>query len=148
MSLGMIVTRLAWIAHKLVSSKRPTRYISEASWSAKTSVDWKRRSAMLIFHNNLMNKTLEWSLADEELSALLVLVDFAYRHSSWSVTMGLFDQGLWWRAAYEELRLQSTCGRFASYEPCIRSSTETIWNEIPAVHRKPKSALECLRRHG
>ena len=25
MSLGMMVTRLAWIAHKLVSSKRPTR---------------------------------------------------------------------------------------------------------------------------
>ena len=25
MSLGMIVTRLAWMAHRLVSSKRPTR---------------------------------------------------------------------------------------------------------------------------
>jgi len=25
MSLGMIVTLLAWIAHRLVSSKRPTR---------------------------------------------------------------------------------------------------------------------------
>eukprot|EP00966_Prymnesium_polylepis_P296906 6859373-Prymnesium_polylepis.1 len=25
MSRGMIVTRLAWIAHRLVSSKRPTR---------------------------------------------------------------------------------------------------------------------------
>ena len=30
MSFGMIVTRLAWIAHRLVSSKRPTRYASEA----------------------------------------------------------------------------------------------------------------------
>ena len=29
MSFGMIVTRLAWIAHRLVSSKRPTRYASE-----------------------------------------------------------------------------------------------------------------------
>ena len=28
MSLGMMVTRLAWMAHKLVSSKRPTRYAS------------------------------------------------------------------------------------------------------------------------
>lgn len=31
MSLGMMVTRLAWIAHRLVSSKRPTRYASLAS---------------------------------------------------------------------------------------------------------------------
>merc|ERR1719446_380188 len=37
MSLGMIVTRLAWMAHRLVSSKRPTRYASEASCSATTA---------------------------------------------------------------------------------------------------------------
>ena len=30
-SLGMIVTRLAWMAHKLVSSNNPTRYASAAS---------------------------------------------------------------------------------------------------------------------
>jgi hypothetical protein len=45
MSFGMIVTRLAWIAHRLVSSNRPTRYASQASWSASTASDWKRRSA-------------------------------------------------------------------------------------------------------
>ena len=37
MSLGMMVTRLAWMAQRLVSSKRPTRYASEASWSARTA---------------------------------------------------------------------------------------------------------------
>merc|ERR1711902_220527 len=31
MSLGMMVTRLAWMAHKLVSSNSPTRYASLAS---------------------------------------------------------------------------------------------------------------------
>ena len=31
MSFGMMVTRLAWMAHKFVSSKSPTRYASEAS---------------------------------------------------------------------------------------------------------------------
>ena len=46
MSLGMIVTRLAWIAHKLVSSNRPTRYASDASCSAITADDWKRRSVL------------------------------------------------------------------------------------------------------
>jgi roadblock/LC7 domain-containing protein len=39
-----MVTRLAWIAAKLVSSKRETRYASAASWSAMTAEDWKRRS--------------------------------------------------------------------------------------------------------
>ena len=34
MSLGMIVTRLACMAHKFVSSKSPTKYASAASWRA------------------------------------------------------------------------------------------------------------------
>ncbi|XBH97546.1 hypothetical protein VPH35_127201 [Triticum aestivum] len=46
MSLGMMVTRLAWMAQRLVSSKRPTRYASAASWSAETAEDWKRRSVL------------------------------------------------------------------------------------------------------
>ena len=46
MSLGMIVTRLAWIAQRFVSSKRPTRYASAASWSARTAEPWKRRSVL------------------------------------------------------------------------------------------------------
>ena len=39
-----MVTRLAWIAARLVSSKSETRYASDASWSAITADDWKRRS--------------------------------------------------------------------------------------------------------
>ena len=42
-SLGMMVTRFAWIQHKLVSSKSPTRYASEASWRASKAPVWKRR---------------------------------------------------------------------------------------------------------
>ena len=34
MSLGVMVTRLAWRAHKLTSSSRPTRSASAASWRA------------------------------------------------------------------------------------------------------------------
>ena len=37
MSFGMIVTCLACIAHKLVSSKRDTRYASHASWRQVTA---------------------------------------------------------------------------------------------------------------
>ena len=46
MSLGMMVTRLAWMAARLVSSNRPTRYASAASCSASTAEDWKRRSVL------------------------------------------------------------------------------------------------------
>ena len=40
MSLGMIVTYLAWIAHKLLSSNRLTRYALLASCNAIMAVPW------------------------------------------------------------------------------------------------------------
>ena len=46
MSLGMIVTLLAWMAQRFVSSKSPTMYASAASWRARTAWDWKRRSLL------------------------------------------------------------------------------------------------------
>ena len=45
-SFGMIVTLLAWIAHKLVSSNKPTKYASDASCNAKTAEDWNRKSVL------------------------------------------------------------------------------------------------------
>jgi hypothetical protein len=39
-----MVTRLAWMAAKLVSSKRETRYASAASCRAMTADDWNRKS--------------------------------------------------------------------------------------------------------
>merc|ERR1712072_1370432 len=44
MSLGMMGTRLAWMAQRLVSSKSPTMYASAASWRARTAEDWNLRS--------------------------------------------------------------------------------------------------------
>merc|ERR1711907_614739 len=41
-----MVTLLAWMAHKLVSSKRPTMYASAASWRARTAEDWNLRSVL------------------------------------------------------------------------------------------------------
>ena len=40
---------------------------------------------------NLTDQPLEWQLADEELSALLVTPDLTEGDSSWPVTMGLLD---------------------------------------------------------
>ena len=58
MSLGMIVTRLAWMAHKLVSSKSPTRYASAASCSARMACDWKRRS---VLKSCAISRTRRWN---------------------------------------------------------------------------------------
>ena len=57
-SFGMMVTRLAWMAHKLVSSKRPTRYASDASWSANTAVLWKRKS---VLKSCAISRTRRWN---------------------------------------------------------------------------------------
>ena len=45
-SLGIIVTLFAWMAHRLVSSKRPTMYASQASWMANTAWLWNLRSLL------------------------------------------------------------------------------------------------------
>ena len=44
MHTDWMVTRLAWMAHRLVSSKRETRYDSTDSCRAPMAEDWKRRS--------------------------------------------------------------------------------------------------------
>ncbi len=54
-SLGMIVTRLAWIAHRLVSSNSPTKYASDASCNAKTAELWNRRSVLKSWAISLTN---------------------------------------------------------------------------------------------
>ena len=60
-SCGMIVTLLAWIAHKLACSIRPTRKASPASCNAKTAVLWSFRfpcCLWIISFTNLWNGTL------------------------------------------------------------------------------------------
>ena len=52
---------------------------------------------------NLTNKTLEWQLADEKLSGLLVAADFTESHCSWTVTVGLLDTSSSWGALASSL---------------------------------------------
>ena len=54
-SFGMMVTLLAWIAHKLVSSNKPTKYASDASCKAKTAEDWNRKSVLKSWAISLTN---------------------------------------------------------------------------------------------
>ena len=50
-----MVTLLAWIAHKLVSSNKPTKYASDASCNAKTAEDWNRKSVLKSWAISLTN---------------------------------------------------------------------------------------------
>ena len=57
-SFGIIVTLFAWIAHRFVSSKRPIKYASEASWSAITADDWNLRSFL---YSEAISLTTLWN---------------------------------------------------------------------------------------
>ena len=55
MSFGMMVTRLAWMAHRLVSSNNLTMYASVASWRHSIAADWNRRSVLKSWTISLTN---------------------------------------------------------------------------------------------
>ena len=55
MSFGMMVTRLAWMAHRLASSNSLTRYASAASWRHNIAADWNRRSVLKSWAISLTN---------------------------------------------------------------------------------------------
>ena len=55
MSFGMMVTRLAWMAHRLASSNSRTRYASAASWRHSIATDWNRRSVLKSWAISLTN---------------------------------------------------------------------------------------------
>ena len=68
---------------------------------------------------DLTNKTLEWQLADEELSGLLVSSDLSESDGSWPVSVGLLDtSGGWGTLASclggELLARSLSSGRFTS----------------------------------
>ena len=67
MSFGMMVTRLAWMAHRLASSKNLTRYASATSWRHNIAADWNRRSVLkswVISLTNLWKGNFQMSSAE------------------------------------------------------------------------------------
>jgi len=46
---------------------------------------------VLVLSSDLTHESLEWELADEELSALLESADFAEGNGAWSEAVGLLD---------------------------------------------------------
>ena len=67
-SFGVMVTLLACIAHKFMSSNSPTKYASAASWRHNMAADWKRRSVLkscAISLTNLWNSSFLIRSADD-----------------------------------------------------------------------------------
>ncbi len=92
MSLGMILTRFACTAHRIVSSNMPTIYASQASWRAKTAKLWKRRS---LWWNKfcVISRTRSWKGAF--LINSLKATDLTKGNGPWAVTMRLLHSTLW-----------------------------------------------------
>jgi hypothetical protein len=111
MSLGMMVTRLAWIAQRLVSSNSEVRYASDASCRAMMACDWKRRSVLKSWATS---RTRRWKGSLRIRSS----VDFWYLRISRSATVpGLKRWGFLTppvdgadlRAAFEASCLRGAC---------------------------------------
>jgi len=97
----MIVTLLAWIAHKLVSSNRPTKYASLDSWRAMTAELWNRRSVLkswAISRTNLWNGSFLMSSSVDfwysTSSRCTLTSSFGSQLLSWSLSSGWFTSGL------------------------------------------------------
>lgn len=71
----MMVQRLAWIAHRLVSSIRMTRYISAASCKAWRAVDWNLTSGMDAPH---ISKATSLTSRAKGSLGISMFVDFWY----------------------------------------------------------------------
>ena len=82
---SLIVTLLAWIAHKLQSSKRPTMKASEASWSAsRASAVQRYGSTETVFPISLT------SLAKGSLRSSRSVVFWYFRISISALVPGLY----------------------------------------------------------
>lgn len=102
---------------------------------------------------DLTDQALEWQLADEQLSALLVTTDLTESHGTGPVTMGLLDTTSGWGALASGLGSQLfprglATGRFASgllgtsHVFTLRSRV----NECPNRLSRPLVAFKLSRR--
>ena len=78
-SFGIIVTLFAWMAYRLESSRRPTRYASEASCRAIMAPLWNR---MFILPRSwaISHQTLKRQLPDEQLDRFLIPANLSQCH--------------------------------------------------------------------
>ena len=88
MPFSIMVTCLACIMHKLVSSNNSTRYASTASCDAITAAgDTQHNFPMLHVLYNLPHQTFKGGPPNQEFSRLLVTSNFSQRNSTWPVPL-------------------------------------------------------------
>merc|ERR1719341_912143 len=92
-SLGMMVTLFAWMAQRLVSSKRPTRYASLASWRAITAELWNLRSVLKSW---AISRTRRWNGSLRMSSRLLVPPDLTESNCARPVAVRLLHTSSGW----------------------------------------------------
>ena len=114
MSLGMMVTRLAWMAQRLVSSKRPSAWeqtdqdaehtlkhfitnevgfgglLKREDSGALPPWNYTTHSEVL---GDLLDEALERALADEELGPLLEAADLAEGDGTGAIAVGFLGEG-------------------------------------------------------
>jgi hypothetical protein len=118
MSLGMKVTRFTWIAQRLVSSNRPTKYASLASCNAITAELWNLRSVLKSW---AISRTRQFPY--KQLSTLLIPTDLPQRNRTRAIMM----------------RFLHTTGRRSTLPGCFGSQL-LPW-------RFTTSRLECSMLH-
>jgi hypothetical protein len=74
MSLGMMVMHFTWMAHKLVSSNNPMSFQSLLEGKYSHALEM---TVWLEILSNLSYQTLEWCLANQKVSRLLVSPDLS-----------------------------------------------------------------------
>ena len=90
MSLGMMVTRLAWMAQRLVSSKRPTEVRLGGLLEREHGGALEAQVGLEVL-GDLADEALERELADEQLRRLLVAADLAQGDGARAVAVRLLD---------------------------------------------------------
>ena len=87
MSLGLIVTRFPWIAHRFTLSKIVTRNASEASCKARMTILWKRRPGLML-KDNFPHQTLKRKFPNQKFGGLLIPTSKFYWHNKQTVRNG------------------------------------------------------------
>ena len=88
MSLGMMVTRLAWMAQQVGVLEEADKVGLGGLLKGKDGGSLEAEVGLEVL-GDLTDKTLEGQLADEKLGGLLVATDLTKSHSARSVSVGL-----------------------------------------------------------
>ncbi|KAF6301857.1 hypothetical protein mRhiFer1_008768 [Rhinolophus ferrumequinum] len=125
MSFGRIVTRLAWVAHRLVSSKTASQIGLTCFLQSTKSCTLQAQICFEVL-SNFSHQMLEGKFANQKIGGLPITSNFTGCHGTRPVTMRLLHpsiEGVLLRAALVTSCF-TTCG-FAARLVCMSRGIET-----------------------